>query len=569
MAERESLRADWLAHWEPALACWSRHTRLSPPRLCLSDEEAQGEGLHGSFAMIRHLDHAIVVSLPEVERRGVGRFALEILAHEVGHHVLFPQNLHDHGRALARVRRGLPTREHLAPMVQNLWADLLVNDRLARERGLDLAGVYRALGTGQKGPLWTFYLRVFERLFGLPAQTLTPSDGSDRLEGDTALGARLVRAYARDGVRGAGRFAALVFPYLLEDETGAGRGALTPLLDTGSYGEGDEAPDLASIDADELDDVIHPAEDPLLGGLPAERRPSRGEGGERRREAYRGPLEYGELLRALGQDLSAEQATARYYRERARPYVIPLPSRPAPASEPLPEGFAPWEIGDPVESIDWLASLLRSPHPIPGLTTVERTHGEGPGSERRLAPLDLYLGIDCSGSMPNPERQPSAPVLAGVALTLSALRSGARVRVVLSGEPGRSITTAGYVSRAEEALSILTSYLGTGYAFGVHRLAEALSGRRPEERPVHLVVMTDFDVFSLLDKDDGWGVAARALVAAKGGGTFVLRAPPSAEHPGIPRLRELGYGVVRVYEAEDLPRFARELGRRLYQAGTR
>jgi hypothetical protein len=569
MASRKALRDEWLARWEPALACWSRHTRLSLPRLCLSEEDAQREGLHGSFAMIRYVDHAIVVSLPEVEKRGVGRFALEILAHEVGHHVLFPQNLHDHGRAMARVRRGLPTREHLAPFVQNLWADLLVNDRLARDHGLDLAGVYRALGTGPKGPLWTFYLRIYERLFGLPPQTLTPSDGSDRLEGDAALGARLVRAYAQDGVRGAGRFAALAFPYLLEDEAGAGRGALAPLLDTGSYGEGADSPDLASIDADEEDDVIHPAEDPLLGGAPGEPRKPPGKGGKRSRDTYRGPLEYGELLQALGQALSPEEATMRYYRERARPHVIPIPSRLAPVNEPLPEGFAPWEIGDPVESIDWLASLLRSPHPIPGLTTVERTYGEGPGGERKLAPFDLYIGIDCSGSMPNPERQASAPVLAGVALTLSALRSGARVRVVLSGEPGRSITTKGYVSRPEEALSILTSYLGTGYAFGVHRLAEALSGRRPEERPVHLVVMTDFDVFSLLDKDDGWGVAARALTDAKGGGTFVLRAPPGAEHPGIPRLGELGYGVVRVYEEEDLPRFARELGRRLYERAAR
>ena len=39
--------------------------------------------------------------------------------------------------------------------------------------------------------------------------------------------------------------------------------------------------------------------------------------------------------------------------------------------------------------------------------------------------------------------------------------------------------------------------------------------------------------------------------------------------PGMERLESLGYGVVRVHEESDLPRFARELARRLYEANPR
>ena len=57
-------------------------------------------------------------------------------------------------------------------------------------------------------------------------------------------------------------------------------------------------------------------------------------------------------------------------------------------------------------------------------------------------------------------------------MVLSALRAGARVKVVLSGEPGQSVSTEGFVRDPEICLRTLTNYLGTGYAFGIHRLAE-------------------------------------------------------------------------------------------------
>jgi hypothetical protein len=128
----DALLQRWQAAWPQALAVWSRYTRLGHPQLCASRVEAAKEGLDGSFAMIRLKDQRIVVDLEGVRALGLEDYALEILAHEIGHHVLVPANMTDQFRLLARIRAALPTLERHAPMVANLYADLFINDRLQR-----------------------------------------------------------------------------------------------------------------------------------------------------------------------------------------------------------------------------------------------------------------------------------------------------------------------------------------------------------------------------------------------------------------------------------------------------
>src|ERR1043166_6012463 len=123
-AELEPL---WQKAWPRALEAWSKYTRLRPPTFCLTRRDAKSEGLTGSFAMIRLQDQAIVVSLPEVISSHVQDYAVEVLAHEIGHHVLAPATLTDHARTIARMRWALPTLERQAPRGPNFYPDLLIN----------------------------------------------------------------------------------------------------------------------------------------------------------------------------------------------------------------------------------------------------------------------------------------------------------------------------------------------------------------------------------------------------------------------------------------------------------
>lgn len=583
----DTLLDDWTAAWPRALAAWSRFTRLRPPAWCRTPKEEKAEGLTGSFAMIRLNDTSVVISLRQVAELHLERFAVEVLAHEIGHHVLAPGDLTAHGRCLARVRAGLPGQERHAPMVANLYTDLLINDRLQRQAGLDMAGVYRALHMPATDGLWQLYMRTYEILWALPRGTLAPNTLAERTESDARLAARLVRVYGRDWLDGTGRFAALCLPYLMERD----EDAKTLWLDTVGAGAGGHPSGLASVDPAEAEGVLHPAFDPALSGIPADDEDGEDAGGGGVEPASslggpsggpRGPGAYGELLRQLDPGLSETEIIRRYYRERASPHLVPFPSRRAPrATEPQIEGLDVWSTGDPLEAAEWTESLLRSPVVVPGVTTVQRAYGETEGTEPERLPVDLYVGIDCSGSMPDPRLAESYPVVAGTIVALSALRAGARAKAVLSGEPGRTVATDGFVRDERSVMDLLTGYLGTGTAFGIHRLAETFDA--PRDRPAHILILTDHDLFWHLDStlemintrgyigrmeatpDDpalGWNVAERALAAAGGGGTVVLHS--AVPHPGEARLEAMGWAVHRVHRPEDLEAFARAFSRAVY-----
>ena len=564
----EELRAAWDARWIDALAAWSKVTRLAPPHWCMTVEDEAREGLTGTFAQIRLDDHVVVLSARQLHEQHLSAFPREIMAHEIGHHVFCPGDMADSGRLMARIRRGLPGKLQHAPMVANLYEDLLINDRLQRAAGLDLAGVWRALaGDGARSRLWALYTSIYEHLWSLPRGDLSRVRTDERTDLDAVLGARLARVYAKDWLRGAGRFACLLLPYL-EDE-GADE-ALGSCMDMRGAGAGTIPDGLVEMDDDE-DDAIHPAFDPELSGLAAP--PDARTRNDARRTAgrHRELGEYGALLKALGVKADATDIAARYYRERALPHLVRFPTRRSPkAVEPLPEGLDRWDAGSPLERIDWVETVVRSPHVIPGVTTVERIYGDSPGREARRAPVDLYVGIDCSGSMPAPRFRTSYPAIAGTIVCLSALRVGARVKVVLSGEPkGQTYAMPEFVRDERAILDVLTGYLGTGIGFGVHRLADTFDGRPPRDRAVHILLLSDHDLFHLLAHEEGgetgWDVARRALPAARGGGTIVLNLVRGPKHPGIERLEADGWRVHCVSGWEQLVDFAREFSRRVYE----
>ncbi len=587
-AQLETLRDQWLAAWPQALEAWSKYTRLRPPHLCLTRAEAAAEGLDSSFAMIRLTDQSVVVSLPEVIESNVESFALEILAHEIGHHVLAPANLTDHARCIARFRRGLPTMEAQAPMVANLYTDLLINDRLQRSANLREADVYRAImqkTRSSSGAVWQLYLRIYEILWSLQRGALGAPFSDDRLEGDAQLGARLVRSYARDWMEGAGRFAALLFPHLLDDKESAEQAARwhdTRQACSGGIPEG-----LSAMDGGEADGAIHPAQDPRLNGqddaadrevrsiateppsLPAHTQ-SRGQARE--------PYQYGEILRAAGVDLSDHDIAIRYYREQALPHLVPFPSRVQPESpDPLPEGLETWDFGEPIESLDVFQSLMLSPRLVPGITTVQRVWGTERGRTPERIPFDLDLYVDNSGSMPNPQMQISFLTLAGAIVALSALRVGARVQATLWSGKNQVTLTDGFTRDEDAILCVLTGFYGGATQFPIHVLRDTYAKRASDARPAHILIISDDGVSTMFDADergnDGWDVAAHSLASARGGGSMVLNMNANWEQsPGwqngnvkIARARdELGWLVACVSSWDGLVEFARAFSRRNY-----
>ena len=315
----EKLRQVWASDWPAALQTWSRYVQLHEPVWCLDRKAEKRESLTGSFAMIRLLDHSVVISLRQVAKLKLQQFSKEILAHEIGHHVYCPADLTDNARLLVRIRRGLPGKESYAPMISNLYADLLINDRLQRSESLDMAGVYLSLesDSGAKSQFWLLYMRMYELLWSLPPQSLVQADYDQRLNQDAQLGARLIRSYAQEWLGGAGRFACLCLSYVEEDDAEFQK-KFQAWCDAIAAGSGAFPDGLSELEDDELDGTIHPAEDPELSGINLDdllgdgsvRMPNRSSGA-RTMKNYREPFDYAEILKAAGVNLSDRELAAK------------------------------------------------------------------------------------------------------------------------------------------------------------------------------------------------------------------------------------------------------------------
>lgn len=583
----------WRAAWPEALALWSRYTRLQDPRLCNSSVEAAKEGLSGSFAMIRLVDQRVVIDLAKVQALDLADYAVEVLAHEIGHHVLAPATATDHVRLLARLRAALPTLEAQAPMVANLYTDLLINDRLQRQAGLQIADVYQKMAASLSAPtargVWGLYMGIYEHLWSLPAGVLGGSIDHARARGDAWLGARLVRAYAGDWLDGAGRFATLLLPYLVEAKEDS---RVNALMDTRHAGVGSQPVGAGEIEPGEANGAVHPAFDPRVTG--EERDRCREEATEGCASAPEGsdsptppqtgqarePFEYGEILRASGLELDDHELAIRYYRERALPHLVPFPLRLQPEAQELHlEGLEPWEMGDPLDELDWMQTVLQSPMLIPGLTTVRRTYGPAPGRDPQTEPVDLDLYVDSSGSMPNPQTHTSFLALAGAIVALSALRSGSRVQVTLWSGKHQVLHTQGFVRSEDAILRVLTGFFGGATAFPIHRLRETYAGRSPSDRAVHILHLSDDGITTMFQNDErgvsGWDIAARALETARGGGTMALNlyqqipvgfAPDNAQKwtTDLVRARQQGWEIHSVPDMQGLLDFARAFARLHY-----
>ena len=579
----DEIRDAWRAKWPEALELWSKFTKLHEPLWCDSDKAANREGLSGSFAMIRLNDQRIVLNLREIAGRGLGAYGLEIMAHEIGHHVYCPSDMSDQGRMIARMRRSLPTKEALAPLIANLYQDLLINDRLQRSAELRMGEVFQKLvGADEPNRLWTLYMRIYEILWSLPRKSLTTGEVEAMTEGDAQLGARLIRVYAKEWLKGAGRFAALCLPYLLKDgETDPDKIA-QGWLDTQNSGAGGVPDGLVEVDPEEYEGAIHPSQDKRLTGLdygaeegppaigqiaaPKEGAANQTSGGQ-----CREPFEYGEILRSLGVNLSEHEIAMRYYRERAIPHLVKFPARVMPETpEPLAEGLETWDVGGKLEDVDWFESAIVSPVIVPGLTTVQRVYGTTSGAQPEREPVDLDLYVDCSGSMPDPRRNTSFLTLAGAIIALSALRVGSRVKATLWSGKNDYQATPDFTRDENAVLRILTGYIGGATAFPIHLLRETFQKRTRKDRPAHILVISDDGVDTMFDTDEkgasGWDISAMALEKGRGGGTMVLNLYSDWQKiPKLQQAHEQGWSLNRVQTWDDLVDFARKFSRENYE----
>jgi hypothetical protein len=125
-------------------------------------------------------------------------------------------------------------------------------------------------------------------------------------------------------------------------------------------------------------------------------------------------------------------------------------------------------------------------------------------------------------------------------------------------------------------MKMMLNYLGTGYSFGIHRLAETFNDKTKLRRPVHILIVSDNDIFQILNETGsnriGWDVAKEAIQICGGGGTYVLqlnsyylqRNTKIREY--LERMQQDGWSVAIVTNMTDLVQFARNFSHIQYHS---
>jgi hypothetical protein len=570
--------SNWKEAWPKAQKVWSDYVRLREPEWCVNKEQAALAGISDSFAMIRLVDHRIVIDINKLNEMQLEDDALQILAHEIGHHIYTPANLKDNAQVLAQARWSLIGIETHAPLVANLYEDLLINDRLHRFKGLDMAIIYKKINKKiQFSKLWSLYMRTYEFLWKLKRYELASQAQfhSDALDADAAILASLIRSYSKNWIDGTSRFAAMLYPYLMEEEEAkkAHKSTLL-LLDAYEAGKGGGVVGgMTTFDELMSKGIIDPrgealnqnGEDKIIPVMLNQRDRNGGVGPEKH---FLNPATYIDLLQQVNPNINRQELINNYYKEISLPYLIDFPKEDQNNySNTLPEGLENWDIGDSADEIDWVETAIYAPQIFPGINTLKRTYGPSNDDEKSIMPLDVYIGIDCSGSMTNPSQNFSWPIMAATIIALSALRAGAKVMGCLSGEPGKYLQNKGFETNETEILSVLTSYLGTGYAYGISRLKEPFDRKR--DKKTHVIIVTDDDIYHMLNAktdngDNHWEIIEQTLENAGGSGTIVLHSHPKRNPEGAQRLRDIGWNIHYVTNESQLLTFAAEFSKNNY-----
>lgn len=156
-----------------------------------------------------------------------------------------------------------------------------------------------------------------------------------------------------------------------------------------------------------------------------------------------------------------EDGNVLFYMQLAESYHIPVERLQMERDGSLyPHSHTPWEVGQPVQEIDYWNSLgIRI---MPGTTQMWKRRESEVYDQRERVP-DCLIAIDSSGSMPNPARGLSHAVLGAGCAADAYLREGARVGVVnFSDAVEGDEAVLGYTRDRRKVFEALSRYFQGG-----------------------------------------------------------------------------------------------------------
>jgi hypothetical protein len=529
------------ATWADAQRRWSRFLLLSRP------VDAAG---CPSVARIDLTTRQVEVNGAMIANRKLWDSMEGILAHEVGHHVRYPGSLVVAARLRLLEKEIIPIEEY---SLINLFTDLLINERLGRDEGIraQLLGVYAAFNgehrTWEQDPAFSFYLAVYEELWQLAPGTLVPHDRFVELHPGYRADAQLL---AQDLFH-LGPNLYTQFLYFVHV---VGRYLAPPQrkspLSLDPYACGCDTPG-----PDDWADALTPTareEEALRRAL--------AEGWLRKDQAGRMRKTDDRIANLPGAGTARADAIpeimAAFYRREAERHLFRPPAQRVLGEAVVPTTLEEWELGDPVQAIDWLATLVARGDSVGGLQPLKRERiADLEGHDVPLWQPRMEIYLDVSGSMPDPRTTINAMTLAAQVLAVATIRAGGWVRALLFS--GHYVRTWEWCRSEVELSRFLMHYMGGGTVFPFEVLEASLAECRAAQ-PIR-VVISDFDMDANVQKSkENEEILARAARLSPHT-VLLLHGTRLAQ-----RYRDHGAQVIIVDKLDDFPRMAARLSAALF-----
>jgi hypothetical protein len=437
-----------------------------------------------------------------------------LLDHGISHYTRCPWDLTTQLQLYATAKAVLH-RKSLAKLATDAFIDVVANTYCVKELHTPLPEIYRHLGGGAlEGALAALYTQIW----GVEVHGSADPDMVRRL-------ARIPYLNRQQWPQSLRRFVQLLQP-LLEEESRHQRQSAPALghHSLESYTSEEVMQGLQAFaaqveDMQQFCDTIRDFADEL---------------------AALGYGAGGDAGRGRGKSLDAE---VLYYMQLAQRHRLPVRGVPMVETGTLePYSHTPWEVSKPVQDIDVWTSFGKF---LPGLSqTWTRRQGRIVGQRESIP--DCLIGLDSSGSMPNPRRQLSYATLGAGCAAEAYLRRQASVAVYnFSDARAGGETFLPFTADRQAIYQELCVYHGGGTSLSMRGL-EGLRCTGTDTVP-DLLLITDMQITNFED--------VVAYLAAVEGRITVIHI---GENPATERFRQATryhprLQIFTVHDSRDIP----------------
>ncbi len=424
------------------------------------------------------------------------KYFYAISLHEASHYQIIPYDGLTNARLL---RAALKHVNYIhAPIVVNIFADLIVDTKLHNKNSdlmeWELKHTFEHVtnkNIGEMSDFSKFLLSAYEKMWNLKISDESLPDSID------SLAEKVVKVIAKDledesmWEQKITRIAWLMKKLINDTFTLIGVGGICDKGKTKRNGPGGGGQ--VEIPEDVLEIMDNPLDnknkDKLKEGNEDELR--------QKAEEFAKDTPYSSFGAPAGQAgiLIDGNPLATWYRGIAKNLIDIQVFQENPGGN-LPVCVETWRLGDPLDELDVVQSLLNCPVLIPNITTRKWTFEEGPGNLIEKEIPDLLIVLDSSGSMEwhysNISKKGRGPyhtaVVASFASLHCAAKKGAKFSVI---NFSNFADVCPWTSDQRQAEKVLLRYQGGGTVMPTKQLVEQCL---KAEKPVLVFIITDFGI---------------------------------------------------------------------------